>query len=74
MGMSAEKVSLPGRHSGLDVQREEGLPCTVIYFAYGGLADTFLNFQLGGISGGITVFKRRPASHAPPEAGDLSAR
>ena len=30
------------------------------------LADTILNFQLGGISGDISVFKRRPASHAPP--------
>lgn len=49
-------------------------PCTVIYFAYGFLADTILNFQLGGISGGITVFKRRPASHAPPVAGDLSVQ
>lgn len=49
-------------------------PCTVIYFAYGVLADTILNFQLGGISGGITVFKRRPASHAPPVARDLSVR
>lgn len=51
----------------------QACPCTVIYFAYGVLADTILNFQLGGISGGITVFKRRPASHAPPAAGDLSA-
>lgn len=49
-------------------------PCTVIYFAYGVLADTILNFQLGGISGGITVFKRRPASHAPPAVGDLSVQ
>lgn len=78
MEMSAKEARLPWRHSVAWTFRERGgfsqaRPCTVIYFAYGVLADTILNFQLGGISGGIAVFKRRPASHAPPVAGDLSA-
>lgn len=35
----------------------------IIYFAYGYLPD--LNFQLGDISGKISVLKLRPAIHVP---------